>query len=155
MLLFISFIHRISISFIHRMFFQSWIFTCFSDLPVFLPTSGLYNLVNLLYLLCWSLLLIDSPGECSWSCHLLWKHFFLLFFFYQETNYSSFDHSCFQWSSGTFGLPELTDKKCCNSYTYCITVPYCFCFFLPWPVHSHWFSFLPLNVFIDMFNLFI
>ena len=85
-LLFPSFWYKlIFVSSVHRMLFQNCTgsFRCFlanSNL-VFLflrLTNGLHLVVNPLYLLWWSLLLIvdyDTDGECSWSGQLLWRGF--------------------------------------------------------------------------------
>ncbi len=108
----------ILVSSVHRMLFQNCegFFRCRlanSNLAfLFLRlTNGLHLVVNPLYSLWWSLLLIvdfdttytyllESVLDLANCCEGCFLH--------QGKNYSVIHHSCFPWSSGSFGVAELT-----------------------------------------------
>ncbi len=107
----------ILVSSVHRMLFQNCegFFRCRlanSNLAfLFLRlTNGLHLVVNPLYSLWWSLLLIvdfDTHTPTSWRVFLIWPTVVKVF---SSPGKEFFGHppQCFQWSSGSFGVAELT-----------------------------------------------
>ncbi len=104
----------ILVSSVHRMLFQNCegFFRCRlanSNLAfLFLRlTNGLHLVVNPLYSLWWSLLLIvdfDTHTPTSWKSVLDLANCCEGCFLHQGKNSSVIHHSCFPWSSGSFGV---------------------------------------------------
>ncbi len=107
----------ILVSSVHRMLFQN----CEGFLDVVWQTliwPSCFWGSPMVYILWWTLCIHSGevfswlltlthihlpPGECSWSGQLLWGCFL-----HQGKNSSVIHHSCFPWSSGSFGVAELT-----------------------------------------------